>query len=391
MKIDFNNTEVAFESKSNADLNKAYILFKTIASPNIVKMGEKMLNFALGIHFPINWAVKPTIYEHFVGGESIMSSNAAIRKLERYNVKAILDYSVEGKEEAEDIQMAFEETLRAIKNAGQDPNIPFAVFKPTAMGRSIVLEKASMKSADMSEKEKAEELQFRNRIHELCKTAYESNIPILIDAEHSWFQNIIDEATNKEMANFNKEKAIVFNTFQMYRHDRLEFLKKSHQMAIDGGYYLGAKFVRGAYMEIERERAGIKGYTDPIQPNKEATDNDYNAALKYCIEHIDNIKVFNGTHNEYSTQYMIDMMEEKGIANNDDRCWFSQLYGMSEHISFNVAKAGYNVAKYLPYGPVKHVMPYLLRRAEENTSAQGQSGRELTLIMKEKNRRKSKN
>ncbi len=389
MKIDFNNTEVAFASKSNADLNKAYLLFKTVASPSIVKAGEKMLNLALKIHFPINWAVKPTIYQHFVGGESIESSNDAIRKLEEYNVKAILDYSVEGKEEAEDIQLAFEETIRAIINAGKDPNIPFAVFKPTAMGRSIVLEKASM-NADMTENEKAEELQFRNRIHELCKTAFESNIPILIDAEHSWYQNIIDDVTNTEMANFNKDKAIVFNTFQMYRHDRLEFLKKSHQMAKDGGYYLGAKFVRGAYMEIERERAEKKGYLDPIQPNKEATDRDYNTALKYCIDNIENIKIFNGTHNEYSTQYMIDIMEEKGLAIDDDRCWFSQLYGMSDHISFNVAKAGYNVAKYLPYGPVKHVMPYLLRRAEENTSAQGQSGRELTLIMKEKKRRGSK-
>ncbi len=387
MKIDFNNTEVAFASKSNADLNKAYILFRTIASPSIVKMGEKMLNIAIGIHFPINWAVKPTIYQHFVGGESIESSNAAIRKLEKHNVKAILDYSVEGKEEPEDIQMAFEETLRAIKNAGKDPNIPFAVFKPTAMGRSIVLEKASIK-AEMNKKEKEEEQQFRERIHQLCETAYNSNIPILIDAEHSWYQNIIDEATNTEMANFNKEKAIVFNTFQMYRHDRLAFLKKSHSMAKEGGYFLGAKFVRGAYMEIERERAAKKGYQDPIQPNKEATDNDYNAALKYCIDNIETIKVFNGTHNEYSTQYMIDMMEEKGLTKDDDRCWFSQLYGMSDHISFNVAKAGYNVAKYLPYGPVKHVMPYLLRRAEENTSAQGQSGRELTFILTEKKRRK---
>ncbi len=389
MKIDFNNTEVAFSSKSNYDLNKAYVLFKTIASPSIVKMGEKMLNIALSIHFPINWAVKPTIYSHFVGGESIENSNKAIRKLEEHNIKAILDYSVEGKEEPEDIQLAFEETLRAIKNAGKDANIPFCVFKPTAMGRSIVLEKASAKAADMTEKEKGEEQQFRDRIHELCKTAYENDIPILIDAEHSWFQGIIDEATNKEMAEFNKKKPIVFNTFQMYRHNRLEFLKESYQMAIDGGYYLGAKFVRGAYMEMERERAEKKGYEDPIQPNKEATDRDYNAALKFCIDHIEKIKIFNGTHNEYSTQYMIDMMEDKGLAKDDDRCWFSQLYGMSDHISFNIGKAGYNVAKYLPYGPVKHVMPYLLRRAEENTSAQGQSGRELSLIMAEKKRRKS--
>jgi proline dehydrogenase len=387
MKIDFNNTEVAFESKSNADLNKAYILFKTIANPSIVKMGSKMLNLALAIHFPINWAVKPTIYSHFVGGESIKSSNAAIRKLEEYKVKAILDYSVEGKEEQSDIQLAYEETLRAIKNAGADPNIPFAVFKPTAMGRSKVLEKVSM-GMEMNAQEKEEEKQFRDRLHQLCKTAYESDIPILIDAEHSWYQNIIDDVTNKEMANFNKEKAIVWNTFQMYRHDRLAFLDKSYQMAVEGNYYLGAKFVRGAYMEIERDRAKIKGYEDPIQPDKAASDRDYNAALKYCLERLDRISIFNGTHNEDSSQYMIDEMGKMGIANNDNRCWFSQLYGMSDHISFNVSKAGYNVAKYLPYGPVKHVMPYLLRRAEENTSAQGQSGRELSLIMKEKHRRK---
>ncbi len=386
MKIDFNNTENAFISKSNADLNKAYVLFKTIASPQIVRMGAQMLNLALKIHFPINWAVKPTIYQHFVGGESIQSSNAAIRKLEKYNVKAILDYSVEGKEEEEDIQLAFEETLRAIKNAGQDPNIPFAVFKPTAMGGSLVLEKASLGTA-MTPTEQKEESQFRARVHELCKTAYESNIPILIDAEHSWYQNIIDEVTNAEMALFNKEKAIVFNTFQMYRHDRLAFLDQSYKMALAGNYFLGAKFVRGAYMEIERERAARKGYNDPIQPDKETTDKDYNAALKYCLERIDRISIFNGTHNEFSTQYMIDEMEKLGLAKNDHRCWFSQLYGMSDHISFNVSKTGYNVAKYLPYGPVKHVMPYLLRRAEENTSAQGQSGRELSFIMIEKHRR----
>ncbi len=387
MNIDFNNTEVAFAAKSNADLSKAYVLFKTIANPGIVKAGNKMLSLALAIHFPINWAVKPTIYQHFVGGESIDSCHDAIRKLEEYNVKAVLDYSVEGKEEAEDIQLAFEETLRAIKNAGKDPNIPFAVFKPTAMGRSIVLEKASLKT-EMTNQEKEEELQFRNRLHELCKTAYESDIPILIDAEHSWYQNIIDEVTNTEMALYNKEKAIVFNTFQMYRHDRLAYLDKSYKMAIDGGYFLGAKFVRGAYMEIERERAEEKGYEDPIQPDQEATDRDYNAALKYCIDNIDRITIFNGTHNEYSSQYLVDLMEEKGLAKDDNRCWFSQLYGMSDHISFNTAKLDYNVAKYLPYGPVKHVMPYLLRRAEENTSAQGQSGRELSLIMKEKKRRK---
>jgi proline dehydrogenase len=222
----------------------------------------------------------------------------------------------------------------------------------------------------------------------LCKAASDQNIPILIDAEDSWYQNFIDEVVDQMMAKYNGERAIVFNTFQMYRHDRLEFLKKSWQKAVDGNYFLGAKFVRGAYMEKERERALEMKYPSPIQPDKESTDRDYNRALKFCMEHIDRITIFNGTHNEYSSQYLTELMKEKGLKNGDPRVWFSQLYGMSDHISFNLAHAGYNVAKYLPYGPVKHVIPYLVRRAEENTSVKGQTGRELSLISKEMNRRK---
>jgi len=387
MKIDFQNTEVAFAMKSDADLKKAYVLFKTIGSPAIVKMGNRMLSIALKVNFPINWAVKPTIYNHFVGGESISDCNPVVRKMEPHNVGAILDYSVEGKDAPEDIQNALEETLRAIENAGKDANIPFCVFKPTAFTTATVLEKVSMGWA-LTTEEEVEAQGFRDRVHKLCETAHANGIPILIDAEDSWYQNFIDDVTNANMAEFNKDKPIVFNTFQMYRHDRLDVLKKSYQMAIDGGYYLGAKFVRGAYMEKERARAEEKGYENPIQPDKEATDRDYNLALKFCVEHIDHIKIFNGTHNEYSTQYLIDLMEEHGLSNDDDRCWFSQLYGMSDNLSFNVGESGYNVAKYLPYGPVKHVMPYLLRRAEENTSAQGQSSRELTLVLAEMKRRK---
>lgn len=387
MKIDFQNVEVAFAMKSNADLKKAYVLFKTIGSPAIVKMGNSMLSVALKINFPINWAVKPTIYNHFVGGETIEDCTPVVRRMADYNVGAILDYSVEGRDSPEDIQHALEETLRAVKNAGKEGNVPFCVFKPTAFTTATVLEKVSM-GWELTPEEAKEAQGFRDRVHTLCKTAYESDVPILIDAEDSWYQNFIDEVTNANMAIYNKEKPIVFNTFQMYRHDRLEYLKTSYQMAIDGGYYLGAKFVRGAYMEKERARAEEKGYEDPIQPDKEATDRDYNLALKFCIEHIDKIKMFNGTHNEYSTQYLIDLMEEHGLANDDDRCWFSQLYGMSDNLSFNVGKAGYKVAKYLPYGPVKHVMPYLLRRAEENTSTQGQSSRELSFVSQEMKRRR---
>lgn len=387
MKINFNNTKTAFESKSDNDLKRAYLLFKTVASPKIVKMGEFFVNLALKLHLPFAWAIKPTIYKHFVGGENIQECDTPIHNLENFGVDAILDYSVEGKEDESDIQHAMEETLRSIENAGKNKSIPFCVFKPTAMCQSIVLEKVSA-GAELSELEKTQANKFKERVETLCQKAFDLDIPILIDAEDSWYQKFIDDEVNKNMAKFNKKRAIVFNTFQMYRWDRLDYLEKSYQMAVEGNYFLGAKFVRGAYMEKERERALQMGYPSPIQPNKASTDRDYNLALKFCIERIDRISIFNGTHNEESCQYLIDLMDEHGISKDDKRIFTAQLYGMSDHISFNMSKIGFNIAKYLPYGPVKHVTPYLLRRAEENTSAAGQSGRELSLILQEKERRK---
>ena len=259
----------------------------------------------------------------------------------------------------------------------------------TAFTTANVLEKVSA-GMELSDEEKKEADNFRDRINTLCKAAYDAGLPILIDAEDSWYQNFIDDVVTKMMQKYNKEKAIVYNTLQMYRHDRLDYLKKDYEKAVAGNYFLGMKFVRGAYMEKERERALEKGYPSPIQPDKESTDRDYNAALKFCIEHIDVISVFNGTHNEYSSNYMAELMAEAGLEKNDSRTFFAQLYGMSDHISFNLASYGYNVAKYVPYGPVKHVMPYLFRRAEENTSVAGQTGRELSLIIQERNRRKNK-
>ncbi|MEA3443461.1 MAG: proline dehydrogenase family protein, partial [Bacteroidota bacterium] len=258
----------------------------------------------------------------------------------------------------------------------------------TAFTRADILEKVSA-AEKLSDEDKKEADNFRSRIRQLCQAAFDANSPILIDAEDSWFQRFIDDVVTENMQLFNKERTIVFNTLQMYRWDRLEFLKKSFKHAEDNNYYYGVKFVRGAYMEKERERAYAKGYKSPIQPDKDSTDKDYNAALKYCMGHLDRISIFNGTHNEYSSQYLADMMEEKGIEKNDSRIYFAQLFGMSDHVSFIMAKEGYNVAKYLPYGPVKHVMPYLFRRAEENTSVAGQTGRELSLIQKERKRRKS--
>jgi len=385
--LSFENTQIAFAHRSDRELRKAHLLFKMLSSNTLVSFGKKLTQLSIGLHLPVDWAVKPTIFAHFVGGVTIEECKKNVRLLEKAGVKAILDYSVEGKESIEDIEKAMEETLRTIQNAAVDQNVPFAVFKPTAFTIHKVLEKVSA-GMDLSEEEKKEAENFRTRIGKLCRNAFENSLPILIDAEDSWFQNFIDEVVYENMEKYNKEKAIVFNTYQMYRCDRLEKLEQAYNIAKAKGYFLGAKFVRGAYMERERARAADKGYPDPIQPDKESTDRDYNAALKFCIGHIDRISIFNGTHNEYSSRYMTELMAEHGIAKNDQRCWFSQLYGMSDHISFNLASEGYNVAKYVPFGPVKSVLPYLIRRAEENTSIAGQTGRELNLIMKEIERRK---
>ncbi len=387
MNIDFKNTETAFISKSDRDMKKALFLYKVMASPFITKTAKFLTQFALKIHFPVNWIVKPTIYNHFVGGETIKECEPAVKLIGDHGVKSILDYSVEGKESLEDIEKALKETLNSIENAGKFDNIPFAVFKPTAFTTSHILTKASS-GEELTEEEQIEAQNFKERVKTLCQKAFDVGVPILIDAEDSWYQNFIDETVNEMMLLFNKEKAVVFNTWQMYRKDRLQNLKDTYEMAKEGNYFLGAKFVRGAYMEKERERAKEMGYESPIHETKEDTDKSYNDALRFSFEHREIISIFNGTHNEESSLLLAQLMEEHKIDKTDERFWFSQLYGMSDHISFNLGAAGYNVAKYLPYGPVKHVLPYLFRRAEENTSVKGQTSRELMLIRKEIKRRK---
>ncbi len=387
--ISFDNTEIAFKYKSSQELKKAKVLFKTIASPTFVKMGKSLTKFAIKCKLPISWAIKPTLYRHFVGGESLNECAPTVEMLGRYNVKSILDYSVEATEKREDMQKTLNEVLKSILFTDKKDNIPFAVFKPTAFASIKTLTQATEnKNPD------AETLDninwFKETVDKLCKTAFEYNVPILIDAEDSWYQPFLDELIEEMMQKYNKERAIVYNTLQMYRKDRLDFLKQGLQKAEQGGYFFGAKFVRGAYMEHERERAKEKGYPSPIHETKEDTDNAYNAALEFSIDHIDKIQVFSGSHNEQSNHLLVELIKKKGLANDDKRIWISQLYGMSDHISFNLAAEGYNVTKYTPYGPVKNILPYLIRRAEENTSIAGQTGRELSLINKELKRRKAK-
>ena len=388
MNVDFENTKTAFSIKSDRDLRRAYALFKLISYPVLVKTGNPVIRLLSAIRFPIGWIVKPTAFRQFVGGETLDACQPVVEKLKAAHVYSILDYSVEGGESDRAIEAALQETLRAVRHAGNNPDIPFAVFKPTAFGNNRALEILSgSATADMETVQEGEK--FRSRIDQLCHTAFEHDIPILIDAEDTFYQNFIDRVVIDMMRVYNRKKAIVFNTYQMYRHDRIDVLKKDIETARKEKFYLGAKFVRGAYMERERERARKMGYPDPIQPDKEHTDRDYNLALKISMDHIDVVSIFNGTHNEHSSLYLTQLMNERGIDPGDTRVWFSQLYGMSEHISFNLAAAGFNVAKYVPYGPVRFVLPYLMRRVEENTSVKGQTGRELSLIKKERQRRKA--
>ncbi len=388
MEINFYNTDIAFKGKTTKELKRAYYLFKFMRNRVLVNTGSGLLMKAMKLKLPVSWIIEATVYKQFVGGKGIKECLPLVDKLSRFNVHSILDYSVEGNNSPEGMDRTMEETLRTIYNASSNQFIPFAVFKPTAFAAKHLFENA-IEGKPLDEISASLYQDFQERVDTLCKRAFELDVPILIDAEETWYQHLVDETVEKMMEKYNHEKAIVYNTLQMYRHDRIEFLKNSILKARTGKYFLGVKFVRGAYMERERFRALQKAYPSPICSTKEETDNSYNEALKITLDNIDIARLFSGTHNEESNLLLIKEMEQRGLENNDHRIWISQLYGMSDHISFNLANAGYNVAKYVPYGPVKSVMPYLVRRAEENTAIAGQTTRELSLIEKEKIRRRN--
>lgn len=388
--ISFDNTEIAFKSKSDKDLKRAYWLFKIVGIPASVKFGKVATSVAFKLHLPIQGAIKGTIFKQFCGGETIADCAEAIKHLDQYNIGTILDYSVEGKTSDEDFEKTTLEIIATIEKAKGNKAIPFAVFKVTGITRFGLLEKANDINSNLNDAEKKEFQELVERVDRICKKAYENNVPLFVDAEDSWIQDTIDRLTESMMVKYNKENTIIFNTMQMYRHDRLAYIHTCLNAAKIGGYHYGIKLVRGAYMEKERERAIEKGYPSPIQPNKEATDKDYDAALAFILDHLEIASLCAGTHNEESSAHLAKMMDERNLDKTDKRIYFAQLLGMSDHISYTLSNLNYNVAKYVPYGPIKEVMPYLLRRADENTSVAGQTGRELTLITKEINRRKNK-
>lgn len=399
--VSFDNTENAFAYKSDKELKKAHFLFSSMGYQALVQLGTRLTPWAIRVGLPIKNIIRNTIFEQFVGGETLEETAKVAAKLKQFNVQVILDYGVEGKEGEENFDHATEEFIKVINYAATQPNIPFMSVKVTGLARFALLEKLDAAATDKSgfegrvheevltTAEKAEWQRVVDRIILICEAAAAKNIGVLIDAEESWIQDPVDALTMQMMERFNRKRTVIYNTIQLYRHDRLQFLKDSFASAQQKGFILGAKLVRGAYMEKERKRADSNNYPSPIQPNKTATDRDYNAALEFCIDYINHVSLIVASHNEYSNLYTTELLDKKGLPHNHPHVHFSQLYGMSDNITFNLAKNGFRVSKYLPFGPIGDVIPYLMRRAQENSSVSGQTGRELGLIKKEMERRRN--
>ena len=386
--LDFENTAIAFEHRDSKELKKMSWLFELMNRPWIVKMGGSLTQLGLKLRLPIQGMIKYTIFEQFCGGETLKDCEKSVKHLDEFNVKTILDFGVEAKDNESDFDQTVVENIQALKFSAQSNGaIPIISVKVSGLCPFHILEKVSQGTTLLSSELEAWERGLA-RLDKICGQAATSKIGIFIDAEESWVQQAIDDATMMMMEKYNQTQVIVYNTFQMYRHDRLAFLKASHEIAINKGFLLGAKVVRGAYMEKERDRAAKMGYASPIQPNKAATDKDYDAAIVYCFEHKESIALCLASHNQKSTLMLTALIDEKGMSKNDPHLIFCQLYGMGDNLTFNLAKAGYQAGKYVPYGPVKEVIPYLLRRAQENSSVGNEVSRELSLIRKEIERRK---
>jgi proline dehydrogenase len=404
--ISFDNTEFAFEYKTPKQLKKARFLFASMAKPWLVKLGTRFTPWAIRAGLPVKGLIRSTIFEQFVGGETLEQTAVVAKKLGEYNVKVILDYGVEGGDDGEQgFDRSTLEFIRVINYAATQPNIPYMSIKVTGFARFSLLEKldAMMHAGagslmkrylkaieDLSAAEREEWHRVRRRMMHICETAAAKNIGVLVDAEETWIQDPVDALTLLVMDSFNKGRAVIYNTIQHYRHDRLQFLKDCYQAAVEREFILAVKLVRGAYMEKERKRAEEKGYPSPIQPDKESTDRDFDTGVRFAIDHLERIALIVASHNENSNLLATRLLQEKGLSLHHPHIHFSQLYGMSDNITFNLAHAGCSVSKYLPFGPIQDVIPYLMRRAQENTSVKGQTGRELALIKKELERRKSK-
>tara|TARA_B100001248_G_scaffold119178_1_gene89071 strand:- start:2106 stop:3269 length:1164 start_codon:yes stop_codon:yes gene_type:complete len=380
------NTKNGFTLKSDFELKKAYFLFKIISNKTLTNLGKTLLEVALKLRLPILFIVRGTVFEQFCSGETLDESFDTVKKLNNKNVKSYLHYSVEGLENESSYDLSLNEVLSSITFVAEKPILDFTVFKPTAIANTQILKKASS-SESLNEKEKLLYDKLLDRFDKICHLAFKKDVRVLVDAEESWIQDAIDDIVLSMMMKYNKEKAIVYNTSQMYRHDRLNYLKTLHDEALRNNFFIGIKLVRGAYIEKENKRAKRNNYLSPICRSKELTDQNFNNGASYILSNLNKFSLFSGTHNEESIYKIINIMEVNKINKDDTNIWFGQLYGMSDNITFNLASEGFNVIKYLPYGPIKEVIPYLIRRADENTSVKGQTSRELDLIRTELKRR----
>lgn len=387
MKPFFEDTATAFAIKSDTALERAYFLFKLISKQPLVELGTLVTNFAIKAHMPVEGLIRATVFDHFCGGISETDCIPVMEKMYEKQVFSVLDYSVEGKADQAYFDQVVTKITSLISFAKTKPYIPFVVFKPTALGAIDLYEKVGT-TQQLTSKEQADWELVKNRFHSICKASYDQNIPLLIDGEESWMQDAADALVLEMMKTYNKDQVLIYNTLQAYRWDRMDYIKNLLEQSKHDGFKVGIKLVRGAYMEKERLRAKNYGYVSPICETKQATDHNFNNILTYMIGELEHMSIFLGTHNEESSYLLLEQMEQKGISLKDPRIWFGQLYGMSDHISYNLSAKGYNVSKYLPFGPVRDVMPYLMRRAEENTSVAGQTNRELDLLSKERKRRK---
>lgn len=383
----FNQTETAFSLKSDAEIERACFLFKLIANEPLVKIGTAVTNFAIKTHLPVENLIRSTVFDHFCGGVNEEDCLPKVEAMYDKGVYSVLDFSVEGKENEQEFDEALQRTLNIIEFANTHASLPFAVFKPTGFARFALLEKVSAQTT-LSPAEKTEWEKVIKRFDAIAAQAAKRHIGLLVDAEESWIQPAVDDLVEQLMQKYNREKVIIYNTVQCYRHDRLFYLQKLFRKADEKGFKIGIKIVRGAYMEKENQRAEKMGYPTPICPNKRATDENFDDIMTYILKNLDEHSLFIGSHNEESTLKAMNLMQELAIDRQSGRVWFGQLYGMSDHISFNIVREGFSSLKYVPFGPVRDVMPYLIRRAEENTSVAGQTSRELNLLLTERKRRK---
>ena len=389
MSVNFDDTKITFQSKSPWELQVSKFIFSVLNWPFFVFLCTSIIKWALQFRLPIKGLIKAMLFNQFCGGENILGCENKINKLKTFNVKTILDYSVEGQENEQSFDHTLKETLKAIQFANQHNAIPFCVLKLTGLGSKSLMTKIQL-GKELSLDEQNRYNRFRDRGFEVAAEISKFNQRLLIDAEESWYQNVVDAFTYELMVKYNTERALVYNTYQFYRHDMLDRMKAGFENIIASKAYFGAKVVRGAYMEQERIRSQSLGYLDPIQSNKDDTDRDFNEGVKFILENLNSCSICLGTHNEASSKDLVILIQQYGYEKNDPRIFFAQLLGMSDNISFKLSDEGYNVAKYVPYGPLEEIMPYLFRRAKENTSVQGQSSRELLLIKKEIERRKLK-